>query len=60
MFTCFNSEVHFLHKLPLQTISCSFAKLQPTAGKFGDIAASNEFIADQHLLLFINKNAINS
>ncbi len=59
MMAYFHFQVHLFHKFPLQAIPGAFSKFQSSARKFGDITATDQFITNQYLFLFIAQYTIN-
>ncbi len=60
MITDLHISIDLFHEFSVQTFSYDFAKLQTTSGKFCDICSTNQLITYQHLLLVVDKNAINT
>ncbi len=60
MLDAFDFLLALFAHLPLQTIDCSFAKMQAPTGKLRHLGVELKLIGYQDLILIVGKNAIHA
>src|SRR5947208_3586075 len=60
MLAHFYLEVHFLYEFSFKAVARAFSKFKSSTRELGIIITPDQFITDQHLLFFVDQQAIYS